>query len=340
MILNYKLIADNFLWAGLGQFYIALIFIIISLILIIWGYSNKSKIVTLLGPVSGKFKAWKNFSYLREKIKSILLLFSLILLAIVIARPQIKEETKTGKSEVRDLIIVLDISRSMLAQDIKPNRLEVAKQKIHEIVDMLPAYHLGLILFSGDAFVQVPITKDKDTFFSFLKDVDVETISSGTTNVAVALEKAINQLKKIDNASTKTIVLITDGEDFSEDASQVLANIRKDNLTVLTLGVGTITGAPIPIYNGQKKIEGYQKDRAGNIVITKLGEDFLYNLSKESGGLYAQVTSDTSDVQKIVNQLNRLSKKREVVEKNISVQEKYHLFGFLSLIFLLIMLLI
>lgn len=325
----------NIFWANLSWLPILIAFVIAITVISLYQYKQKIKLINFLSNFKYNPTVWQNISITKEMLKTISMVLAFLFLALVLARPQKSKKVQDKMIDARDLVIALDISRSMLAQDVKPSRLEVAKSKIREILKYLPTDRVGLIVFSGSAFVQTPITKDIETFLLFLDSVDTETISSGTTNIASAIDKAIEQFKKIES-DKKTLLLLTDGEDFVGNGQMLQDKVMHEKLTLVILGVGTAQGAPIPIFNEQKQIDGYQKDKDSNVVISKLNADFLQRLAKNSLGIYTLVSNDKEDVFKVVNFLEKIDAKRRTTQRYKMTQEKYHIFGFLAFLFLLI----
>ena len=168
--------------------------------------------------------------------------FGFLALFIAALRPQWGQKEVVIKQEGRDLFIALDVSRSMLATDCTPNRLAVAKQKIKQLVPLLGCERIGLILFSGSAFIQCPLTVDYQAFNMFLDSVDAETISSGTTDLAQPIYKALDAYRQMPNKTTKLLAIFTDGEDFSSNIAHCKQQIWDENLRVFTVGVGRLMG--------------------------------------------------------------------------------------------------
>ena len=192
-------------------------------LLLLRRYLWQKRISKQLGGIS----MLKNFSQFRKFFKMILVSMSLLLLAIALARPQWGEVSQTVSQEGRDVLIALDISRSMLAQDILPSRIEAAKKKIKELLSRLTAERVSLIVFSGIALVQCPFTSDTHAFLNFLDLADVEAVSTGTTAIDAALSTAIKTFEDVPGRASRLLILLTDGEDFSTDLLGVEAQAAK-----------------------------------------------------------------------------------------------------------------
>ena len=181
----------------------------------------------------------RNVSLSKQLLKSVLIAIGFLFLCLALLRPQWNKSEETIMQEGRDLYIALDISRSMLATDCEPNRLIFAKEKIKRLVKQLSCERVGLILFSGSAFVQCPLTSDYSAFFLYLDAVDAELISSGTTALDQAIQQALNSFAATPDRKSKLLVLFTDGEDFSNNLHDMKKAATEAQLSIFTIGVGT-----------------------------------------------------------------------------------------------------
>ena len=249
-------------------------------------------------------------SRFKNTIKAALLVFGTLFLFVALLRPQGKEESEKVTQEGRDLFIALDISRSMLATDVLPNRLVCAKQKILEIVQALSCERVGLILFSGAACVQCPLTADFGAFSMFLEQIDAETISSGSTALDKAIAHALHAFKSMPDKKNKLLVLVTDGEDFSSNLASIKNDAQQQGMHIFALGVGSTQGAPVPLFDLHGKPKGHQKDRNGNVVISRLNEGILSALTQDVGGVYLRVTDDATDVKRLVGYVQQFEKEQ------------------------------
>lgn len=317
-------------WASPEYFWL-LPLIVLSIILVVYRMQLKQQAVALL---AGKWSDMviKNYNPRSQKIKSVLLSVGMIFLWISVLRPQWNKREETIAQEGRDLLIGLDISRSMLATDCVPNRLTMAKTKIKRMLNLFDCERVGLLLFSGSAFVQCPLTTDYAAFLMYLDHVDAETISSGTTALDAALKTALDTYDAVPNKKTKLLVLFTDGEDFSDNLSQYQKQAREQGLHIFTIGVGTPEGAPIPLYNEEGDTVGHQKDTKGNVVISQLNQQVLHALSQAAGGTYMQITQDNRDIKKLVSQITRFEKEQFEEKKIAQLDDKYHYFLMVSFV--------
>ena len=195
-----------------------------------------------------------------------------------------------------------------LRRIISRNRLEYAKEKIKKLVASLQAERVGLLVFSGAAVMQCPLTSDHQAFFMFLNTITVETISSGTTSYSAALQKILDSFVSFPSDRSKLVVLCTDGEDFSPDSSGIQAKLAGSGVHICTLGVATQDGAPIPLYDERGFQHGFQKDEKNEIVISRRNEGVMRNLAQATGGIYVPVTPDDKDVMRIQSWVNSFEK--------------------------------
>ena len=235
-------------------------------------------------------------STVRAIIKTSLLAVGFVFLFIAFLRPRWDQKTEVIDQKGRDLFIALDVSRSMLAEDVKPNRLACAKEKIRRLVKLLKCERVGMILFSGSAFVQCPLTTDHSAFLMFLDQVCTETMSSGSTDLSKAITAALSAYQSTPSRKSKLVVLFTDGEDFSPYLSTVKEDASEQGLRVFTVGVGTEDGAPVPLFDSSGKRSGFQKDDRDEIVISRMNAGVLDNISQECGGVYVPMSENDSDV--------------------------------------------
>jgi Ca-activated chloride channel family protein len=317
-------------WAATQYIWVAPV---ILLIIGIYLY-RQHRVRTTIKLIAGNWHelAIKNYDPYKQRIKALSFIIGMLFLLLAVLRPQWKKREDTIAQEGRDLLIALDISRSMLAVDCDPNRLECAKKKIKKLLAMLGCERVGLILFSGSAFVQCPLTSDYAAFYMFLDHVDVETISSGTTALDAALRQAVDTFRAGPKRKSKICVIFTDGEDFSSNLRGMKHEVTKENLCVYTVGVGTAEGAPIPLYDGEGNQVGHQKDAKGNVVISHLNEGILHALAQDAGGVYIPLSYDLTDMKRLVRCIESFEKDYFEDKKISSYHDRYHIFLLISFI--------
>jgi Ca-activated chloride channel family protein len=224
-----------------------------------------------------------SYSSSKRTIKVFLTISGVLLVLVAMARPQWGHQWQESKGRGIDILIALDTSKSMLAEDIKPNRLERAKLAIFDIVDKLEGDRVGLIAFSGQAFLQCPLTLDYDAFNQTLEIIDTSIIPVGGTNIASAINEASASFVHDDNE--KILVLITDGEDLHRSGISLARKVSEEGVKIYTVGVGSATGELIPIRQENGEVE-YLRDQEGNVVKTRLDSVTLMEIAKETNAFY------------------------------------------------------
>jgi len=316
-------------WAHLNNIGYFGLFALVLFLLII-RYKKQKKARQLLTAHHNQFL--RNTSPVKQKTKIILMMAGFLFLCLALLRPQWNKEEETITQEGRDLYIALDISRSMLAMDCAGNRLAFAKEKIKQLIQKLSCERIGLILFSGSAFVQCPLTSDYAAFNLYLDAVDVELISSGTTSLDQAIQQALTSFAATASRKSKLLALFTDGEDFSHNLESIKQEAADAQLSIFTIGIGTPQGAPIPLLDQKGSIIGHQKDSNGRIVISRLDEDTLQSLSTIAGGRYIRATDGDNDITTLAKTIE-LFEKEHVGERTVSrYEDQYHYFLLLSFI--------
>lgn len=241
-------------------------------------------------------------SKMRPAVKFWLTIGALALIVIMLARPQMGRKISNEKREGIETIIALDISNSMLAQDVSPSRLDKSKMMVENLVDHFNNDKIGLIVFAGDAFVQLPITSDYVSAKMFLQNIDPSLIQSQGTDIGQAINLAMHSFTQ-DEKTGKAIVVITDGEDHEGGAEEMAAKAQKAGINVYILGIGNTSGAPIPVGNGE-----YLKDRSGNTVMTALNESMCKSIASAGKGVYIHVDNSSIAEERLDKELDKLQK--------------------------------
>jgi Ca-activated chloride channel family protein len=271
-----------------------------------------------------------NVSKMRPWLKFYLQLAAFILIIIVLAQPQFgsKEETRTRKGI--EVMIALDVSNSMLAEDVRPNRLENSKQILSQLVDNLENDRIGLIVFAGDAFVQLPITLDHVSAKMFLSTINTQMVARQGTAIGAAIDLAIRSFGQPSDAG-RTIILITDGENHEDDAIGAAKLAVENGITVNVIGVGTPQGAPIPIPGTMS----FRRDRNNNVVVTSLNEEMAREIARAGRGIYIRADNTNTALRAITAELDKLSKSEIQSTVFTEHNEQFQSFAFFAL-FLLI----
>lgn len=257
-------------------------------------------------------------SIMRPALRSGLSGLGLLLLSLALAQPQCGSRSELTKRRGIDVVVALDASKSMLARDVSPSRLERAKLELMTLLDELKGDRVGLVVFAGDAFVQCPLTSDYSAAKLFLRAVDPDQMPQGGTNIGAALALSKQVLDNADRgAKDRVVVLISDGEDLTGEIDDGLDALKDAKIRIYSVGIGSETGEPIPIVNKKGEMLGYQKDERGETVLTRLDRSGLTRLAEATGGefFYQPRGVAMSDV---VDRIDKLQKSE--LESRIAVR--------------------
>lgn len=255
----------------------------------------------------------------------------LALLIIMLARPQMGTKISHEKRTGIETIIAMDISNSMFAQDVEPSRLDRSKMMVENLVDNFTDDKVGLIVFAGDAFVQLPITSDYVSAKMFLGDIDPSMIATQGTDIARAIDMAIHSFTQ-EQGVGKAIIVITDGENHEGGAVEAAKEAKKKGMRVYVLGVGSTRGAPIPI----PETGDYMKDNTGNTVMSALNEDMCKRIAEAGGGAYIHVDNNSNAQEQLNAELDKLARKETSSTIYSDYDEQFQAFGILALLLLVI----
>ena len=266
----------------------------------------------------------------RPAVKFWLLNAALAVLIIMLARPQMGAKISHEKRNGIEAIICMDISNSMLAQDVAPSRLDKSKMLVANMVDHFTNDKIGLVVFAGDAFIQLPITSDYVSAKMFLQNIDPSLIQTQGTDIGRAITVAMHSFTKQDKVG-RAIIVITDGEDHEGGAEEAAAAAKKQGINVFILGVGSPKGAPIPLGDGN-----YMKDASGQTVMSALNEQMCREIAKAGSGTYIHV-DNTSDAQEQLNdQITKLQKGDTDSVIYSEYNEQFQAFAVLALLILIV----
>jgi Ca-activated chloride channel family protein len=246
-------------------------------------------------------------SAIRPVVKFVLLTLSLAAVIVALAGPQMGSKLKTVKRKGIELIIALDVSNSMLAEDIQPSRLERAKMEISRLAEKFENDRFGLIVFAGKAYTQIPVTSDFDAVKLFLSSVDTRIVPSQGTAIGSAISLAINSFDPSSELE-KAVIVITDGENHEDNPVDAAKEAREKGVRIYTVGMGTLKGAPIPIVDnyGRKR---YMKDKNGDRIVTKMNNRALSQIAAAGGGKYYQASSSDIGLNKLFKEISKLDEK-------------------------------
>jgi Ca-activated chloride channel family protein len=242
----------------------------------------------------------------KRTIKVILFLLAFSSLILALCNLQTGSKLTEVKREGADIIVCIDVSNSMLAQDLQPNRLTRAKYALEKMIESLEGDRLGLVIFAGEAYVQLPITTDYSAAKLFLESINTGMVPVQGTNLAAAINKASESFSN-DLGKNKAIILITDGENHESEAIEAAEACGKKGIMINTIGIGSQNGVPIPlIENGA--IKGYRKDKQGQTVVTKLNSDLLKTIAGKANGVFVQASQSDLGLGAVLNKIGELDK--------------------------------
>jgi Ca-activated chloride channel family protein len=288
-------------------FLYGLILLPLMFLFVMWAARRREAALARLGNPSLVGRLSSSVNWRGRRWRTVLWFVALTGLLISLARPQWGTETQIVEQQGIEVMVALDVSKSMLAQDVKPDRLSRAKLEIADLMTRLGGDEIGLVLFSGASFVQFPLTSDYATARTFLDNARPEVISKPGTNIGAAIRTAMSGFD-YNRASQKVIVLITDGEDHDTDTLALAQQAADQGIMLYAIGFGSPQGEPIPEYNDQGEVIGYKKDQAGEVVLSKLDEATLQQIAQIGNGKYFRATVDGSELGALVSELNTLQK--------------------------------
>ena len=272
-----------------------------------------------------------NASRVRPAVKFSILMVALTLLIIAAARPQFGQSERTEKRQGIEAIVALDISNSMMAEDVAPNRLDRAKQMLSKLMDNMVNDKVGLVVFAGDAFVQLPITCDYVSAKMFLNSIKPELIKTQGTAIGAALSTSIRCFGEQSDAS-RAIILITDGENHEDDAVAVAKRAKEEGIQVLVVGIGKPEGSPIPVAG----TNNFMKDRQGNVVVSRLNEDMCREIAQAGGGIYVRCDNSNTATKAIQKELDKLATQEIETTTYTDYNEQFQSFALIALLLLVI----
>lgn len=276
-----------------------------------------------------------SFDRRKRNVRNSVIVVSVFLMVLSLMRPQWGFQWREVKRQGIDVVIALDTSKSMLAEDVLPNRLDRAKLAIKDLVRKLKGDRVGLVVFSGTAFLQCPLTVDYDGFLLSLDDVSVDTIPVGGTSLANAIYTAMKSYEG-GKKQNKILIIITDGEDLEGGVDQAIDMARHEGIRIFAIGIGAVEGELIPITDEKGK-RVFLKDEKGNVVKTRLREDVLQKMALETKGMYVRSTGAEFGLDLIYEQeLSKIEKQELKSRMEKRYHERYQFFLGLAILLLLV----
>ena len=322
----YQLEENIWLWA----------FIIIPMMLIIylWTYFWKKRIQKGFGSSIVLKRLSPDLSFFKSTLKFVVLCLAISFLIIGLVNPKIGTKLETIKREGVDIVFAIDVSKSMLAEDVAPNRLEKSKQLVTQIINNLASDRVGIIAYAGKAFPQLPITTDYASAKMFLQSMNTDMLSSQGTAIDEAIQLSRNYYDD-DEQTNRVLIIISDGEDHNDLSEEVAETASEEGIKIYTIGVGSEKGGPIPLKrNGV--VMSYKKDQNNETVITRLNQETLRTIANKANGDYVNGNQTADVVKQIRDALNAMDKKEFEAKEFAEYKDQFQWFLGIGLFFLIL----
>jgi Ca-activated chloride channel family protein len=298
-------------------------------------FRQKKKLMSIFGNPKLLEKLTDHEGIKRQKLKSFLLVLSALFLILALGGPQIGTKMTEVKRRGVDVMIAVDCSKSMVAEDMEPNRMEKAKRELLSLIEKLKGDRVGIIAFSGQAFLQCPLTLDYNAAKMFLGIIDTNLIPQPGTAVGSAVRLAIKSFSRKERKH-KVLVILTDGEDHKSDPLGAAEEAKKEGVRIYTIGFGSPQGELIPLKDDKGNLTGYKKDKSGETVLSKLDEMLLQKIALNTGGKYYRSTGGEIELDRIYEEIAGMEKK-ELQSRLLSLYEdRFQYFIFIGIILLII----
>ncbi len=308
---------------------IAMIFVLGLFFL--WSINRKKKILARFGDMFLLMQNSPSISFARQGGKAAIILIGLFFVVLTLSQLQCGTHMEMMKREGIDLIIAVDVSNSMLAEDMKPNRLTKAKQEIRGLIERLKGDRIGLVAFAGEAFVQCPLTLDYSVVEMFLDVIDVSLIPSQGTAIGDAIKVATKAFEGQERKH-KVLLLLTDGEDHNTDPIGASEEARKQGVKIFPIGIGSPVGEPIPVTDRKGARVGFKKDRNGEVVVSKLDEVTLQKIALNTGGKYYRASAGEMELDKVYDEIDKMEKKELEGKLLMQYEDRFQYPLFLAII--------
>ena len=300
---------------------------------------RKRKQLLAFGDLELMEQLMPNASHVRGHVKFGLLLLALFLLIISSARPQFGQSERTEKRQGIEAVVTLDISNSMLAEDVAPNRLDRAKQMMSKLIDQMVEDKIGVVVFAGDAFIQLPITCDYVSAKMFLNTIKPELIKTQGTAIGQALNTSMRCFGTLNPEDEKTIananraiILITDGENHEDDAVAVAQRASELGIKIIVVGIGKPEGSPIPMPG----TNDFRKDREGRVVVSKLNEQMCREIANAGNGIYVRCDNTNTAMKTIEKEIDKIATQEIETQVFTDYNEQFQSFALIALLIILV----
>lgn len=307
--------------------------LLLPVMTILWIFNEirKKKAITRFGMPDLIKKLMPEYSAIRPNLKFFLALAALTSVILALARPQFGSRLEEVKKQGVEVIIALDVSNSMLAEDIQPDRLTRAKQALTRLIDNLENDKIGLIVFAGDAYTQIPVTTDYISAKMFLSAIGPDLVPKQGTAIGSAIELGMRSFTPGEDKS-KAMIIITDGENHEDDPVAAASEAAKAGIVIHTIGIGSTEGVPVAINSGGRK--DFLKDNEGNTVITRIDEEILKKIAISASGNYVRASNTNIGLDEIFSEIRKMKKQELESTMYTEYNDQFRIFAVLALIFL------
>lgn len=317
--------------------HIEILFALFSLLFLLFVFLMKmrwsKKVLKSIGDENLILKLMKNKPKYKYQIKFMLFALALASLILAMANLQFGSKVEKVKRKGIDLVIALDLSKSMLAEDITPNRLERSKQFIYRFIDKLEGDRIGIIVFAGNAYVQMPVSIDHSAAKLLLSNLTTSLLPTQGTAIGDAIDLSLEMYESGDKKH-RTLLIISDGENHEGDAFESAKTAEKEGLIIHTVGVGTLKGGPVPIYFNNRQVD-YQRDKQNSIILSKLNESMLQEIAAYGNGEYFRITNSGDDLGDLIKTIDKQEEKEFDSKMVTDYKSQFQIFLALALLFLL-----
>ncbi len=312
--------------------YLLLLLPVMALFFILEIYRRK-RAIRKIGELKLVYDLLPELSSSRPVIKFINIMIAVAAFIIMLARPQFGSKIEDVKKQGVEVIIALDVSNSMLAEDIQPNRLTRAKQAISRLVDNLENDKIGLIVFAGDAYTQIPVTTDYVSAKMFLSSIGPEMVPKQGTSIGAAISLGIRSFSPGEEKS-KAMIIITDGENHEDDPASAAEEASEKGIVIHAIGIGSEQGVPVPVVTGGKR--DFLKDVDGNTVITRLDEEILKKIALSTNGNYVRANNSNIGLDEVYGEIGKMKKQELESTMYTEYNDQFQIFAAIALFFLIL----
>lgn len=329
-----------FKWGSPQAFYYLILVVLLAVVYILFEKYFSEKLNQAFGKKVATYLT-QSLSLARRRLQIVLQLAGLVFLVIALARPQAGESQQEIKSEGIEMLILADVSDSMMSEDIRPSRLAQMKIELSKLLDLMPGNKIGIIAFAGSSALLSPLTSDPNALRMYIDSLDSNSVSSQGTNFETALSYAQEAFEKggvtqdKSSRTTRVVLVTSDGEDQEKGALEVAGKLAKEGIKIFTIAYGTEKGGAIPVRDAYNNMTGYKKDSTGQTILTQVRGDFLKSLAEAGGGKFYFSFINSEHLRKFVSDIGELEKSQFQSSTMTQYEEKFTLPLLLGLLLIL-----